>query len=315
MTSDIDLELATRGFVTRPQMLDCGYDDDGIRSLLHDELMIRIGPGLYADPSYATMRPEEQHLLRAKAVNTRFVPGTVVFSHQTAAIIHGCFVWGVDLKEVHLTRDDIGRSRHQAAVFHHVGLLSETEIVEVDGLLVTNGARTAWDVATTTHREAALVTCDSILHLHLADPDDFARMAADHPTWRRAGHATVTLQWADGRSDSPGESRTRFICRAYGLPEPVLQLKIFDESGVLIGIVDFAWPEFRHIAEFDGRIKYGSGEDLAREKWREDRLRAIAWGVTRIIWAQLSADQRAVLAKELYEAMKQSRRLYGRTAG
>lgn len=52
-----------RGFLTRPEVLDCGYDDQLIREALRTGEWVRIGPGLYAPgPAYRRMRPEEQHL-------------------------------------------------------------------------------------------------------------------------------------------------------------------------------------------------------------------------------------------------------------
>ena len=54
------------------------------------------------------------------------------------------------------------------------------------------------------------------------------------------------------------------------LPEPQLQFKVYDEVGNLIGITDFAWPEFGLLGEFDGKIKYGrllkDGETAERRR-------------------------------------------------
>ena len=41
-----------------------------------------------------------------------------------------------------------------------------------------------------------------------------------------------------------------------GIPQPELQYAVADENGELIGLVDFAWPEFGVIVEFDGKAKY-----------------------------------------------------------
>ena len=80
------------------------------------------------------------------------------------------------------------------------------------------------------------------------------------------------------------------------LPEPQLQFKVYDELGNLIGITDFAWPEFGLLGEFDGKIKYGrllkkgetASDAVVREKEREDRIREITrWLMIRYVWRDL----------------------------
>ena len=38
------------------------------------------------------------------------------------------------------------------------------------------------------------------------------------------------------------------------MPEP--QFHVIGSRGYLIGISDFYWEDFRHLGEFDGKIKY-----------------------------------------------------------
>ena len=66
--------------------------------------------------------------------------------------------------------------------------------------------------------------------------------------------------------------------------------------GNLVGITDFAWPEYRLLGEFDGKVKYGRllkpgeepGDAVFREKIREDLLReATRWALIRFVWANL----------------------------
>ncbi len=88
--------------------------------------------------------------------------------------------------------------------------------------------------------------------------------------------------------------------RVQHVPEPQLQFKVYDDHGNLVGITDFAWPEFRLLGEFDGRIKYGRllkdgekpGDAVFREKEREDLLREITgFMMIRYIWANLYNPQ------------------------
>jgi hypothetical protein len=94
--------------------------------------------------------------------------------------------------------------------------------------------------------------------------------------------AVAVAAFADGAAESPGESISRAAIHLLGFPPPVLQQEFRDSRG-LMGVVDFWWPEYNLIGEFDGRGKYlrdeftagkDAGEMVINEKQRENRLRA-----------------------------------------
>ena len=105
--------------------------------------------------------------------------------------------------------------------------------------------------------------------------------------------ATAVVDFADGDSGSAGESLSRVTAHRLGFPRPVLQFAFRDEQGEMF--VDFCWPDYRMIGEFDGAGKYlreeytggrSTAEIVMAEKAREDRLRALGAGVTRWGWAE-----------------------------
>jgi hypothetical protein len=128
----------------------------------------------------------------------------------------------------------------------------------------------------------------------------------------------VTIAFADPRSDSPGESVTPVQFYPHGIPIPDLQHDVVDDHGVLIGTSDYYWEEFRHLGEFDGKIKYQkllrSGESpsdcVFREKRREDTMRAGLRGVTRFTWSMVMPDTARRTMADLARALDQSYRLY-----
>ncbi len=103
---------------------------------------------------------------------------------------------------------------------------------------------------------------------------------------------------------SPGESRSRVAMARLGLPPPVLQWEV-RRGGVLLGEVDFAWPELGKVGEFDGFVKYGRllrpgqvpADVVFAEKVREDAIRAEDLGMTRWIWSEI--DDFTAVAKRL----------------
>lgn len=309
MPSDLESHLDLRGYLTRPELLSEGYSDDDIRKLKRHLRLHTIGPGLYAAASYTSLSAEQQHLVRCRASASRFGE-SIAISHQSAALIHGAAIWAQDLQYVHATRRDLGRGRHQAGVAHHPAELPDSEVTEVDGMIVTSPARTVWDLCVSSGIEAGLVTADSMLNLGLALDSDLLDLSSRYSSWRGSRRAKVTLSFASGLSDSPGETRARLLFRRAGVPRPVLQYRVEDDAGRLIGISDFAWPEFRLLGEFDGMVKYGRPEDLAKEKVREDRLRAQGWSIIRFVWTDLASTQVRTTAARLDEALRQARRVH-----
>jgi len=93
---------------------------------------------------------------------------------------------------------------------------------------------------------------------------------------------------ASAFTESPGESLLHWLGRALGLPAPRIQRAIPAVPPPRLYFPDEAWPEYRVLAEFDGRIKYKTPEDLWQEKQRQDALTRMGWRIERIIWADFT---------------------------
>jgi hypothetical protein len=102
------------------------------------------------------------------------------------------------------------------------------------------------------------------------------------------------VDFATSLSDSFGESRCRAAMELQGFDAPELQVEFRDAQGLIVP--DFYWRSVRGAAEFDGKVKYTRGEytggdpaeTVWREKKREDRLRRMVDGVTRILTADVN---------------------------
>ena len=161
---------------------------------------------------------------------------------------------------------------------------------------MTSSARAVIEHGTLHSMESTLVSADAALHLGRCSGQELVDQFARMERWPGTQHLQLVVRLADGRSESPGETRSRFLCWRHGLPAPELQFEVYDEEGQLIGISDFAWPEHRLLGEFDGRMKYGRGlvpgqdpsDAVFSEKRREDRLREITqWAMIRLVWGDL----------------------------
>jgi len=107
------------------------------------------------------------------------------------------------------------------------------------------------------------------------------------------------MAFADGRSESVGESRSRVAIHRAGLEPPTPQWAVLGVTGRLVGRVDFGWPPLRAVGEFDGCAKYGRflgpgqapADVVIAEKLREDRLRDEGLRVVRWTWSELDTSR------------------------
>ncbi len=137
---------------------------------------------------------------------------------------------------------------------------------------------------------------------------ELADVAARCLGWPGMGNARQALEFMDARSESVGESVSRVAMWEVGVATPTLQYEVFGLDGRLVGRSDFAWPEFRTLGEFDGRIKYGrllndgqtAGVVIVDEKRSEDALRELGWQIVRWLWEDLRHPQ--VLRERLERA-------------
>jgi len=285
------------GVFLRSEARDCGYDDKSIRAAMRSKMWHRVRQGAYCFyDTWATADEVHRHRILGRAV-MRSLSGRVVLSHTSALIEQGIPVWGADLSRVHVTRLDGGTGHWTRDTIHHEGTLLDTDIVEVNKLLVTSPCRSALEAATVSPVESGLVSVDAVLHQKLVDPDELGVMYRKMEQWPGAQRLQIVVRMADGGAASPGESRSRYLFWTQNLPAPQLQFHVYDEHGVLIGITDFAWPEHRLLGEFDGRVKYGRllkpgqepGDVVFEEKRREDLLREwTGWKMGRLVWTDLS---------------------------
>ena len=288
-----------------------GWSDEEIGRLARDGRWSRIRRGAYVDGQLPGNAVARHALLVAATLQQLRRPAVV--SHQSAAVLLGMPLWGARLDKVHVTRRPPASSQTSGPLRCHVARLGNDEVTEVDGIPVTDVARTALDLARSLPFEAGVVALDAALHEGLVERELIEQRLFDIAGTRGSRHAARVVRFADTRSESVGESRSRVVLHEIGLSPSALQLDVRRPDGALIGRADFAWEDLRLIGEFDGRIKYGrllrSGQDpgdaVFEEKRRGDAIREEGWGVVRWTWADLtSRDQ---LRARLLRAMGHGR--------
>lgn len=302
----------TNGFFTRAEAFEVGYDDNAIRRAIKARLFTRVRQGAYTFTDlWSSMNEVARHLATAHAV-VRRLGDRVALSHTSAALDHGLTVWDADLSLVHVTRLDGGPGRTEAGVVHHEGLCLDSDLEEVDGYARTKPARAALETATLISGEASVALFDAGLNTKRFTQEELDIGAAVMEHWPDTLHLQFAVRFADGRAESVGESRSRYLCCMHGLPAPDLQFHVYDAHGHLVGISDMAWVDHRLLGEFDGKVKYGrllkpgehASDVVFREKQREDALRRVTgFSMIRITWADLYRG--AATAAEIRRLMRQ----------
>ncbi|WP_024796624.1 hypothetical protein [Tomitella biformata] len=283
----------------RVQALAHGYTDGDLRRMQSRDGWTRLRRGHYLSPELEErLTAHSRHRLLVEATVPRLARDAVV-SHQSAAVLHGVTVWQTPLNRVHVTRSDVSAGRRTNRSHLHVAPIPPGETVRIGNIQAVSLARTIADLARTLPFEQAVVAGDHACHrLGLTPPEVTSSLL--HLRGRQGvsrGLSTVTF--LDGRSESPGESRSRVILSQLGLPVFDLQFEVRDGRGNLVGRSDFALPGHQVLGEFDGKVKYGrylrpgqtAGDAVFEEKRREDRLRDLGWQVVRWTWGDLAHPQ------------------------
>lgn len=219
-------------------------------------------------------------LERARALATR-MPRHAFFSHLTAALLHGIPLpprldptWRgirpipLDVSVPMGTVPATGRG-----IRSHRIRIDESDVVELGGLRITSRARTWCDLAA-----------------HLSDEDLIAAgdhlLWRKHPAWLRLSRVDLVfaLKRFEGRrgrpalrraeprltdhSDSPPESIIRVRVIDAGLPEPDINVELFDRWGTFLARPDLSWRRFGTTFDYEG-----DGHRIDAEQWERDIAR------------------------------------------
>lgn len=253
---------------------------------------------------------EERHVLTTRA-RLRSHGGRAVAGHHSALLLLGLPTYSADLGVIRLSRRTPGPTRVRPSL--RLGRAIPTLWQAAD---TVTPAFAAVQHGLSAGPLSALVAADGALHAGLtarAELDAAAAFVHRHPC--SAGVAEL-LGHADGRHESPGETRLAHALRLLGVAATP-QVPIPGSNAV----VDFLLDDVPVVLEFDGRVKYGRREDerdpfgrrrsaqevLWEEKRREDRLRELGYEVVRVIWSDLDSPRE--LAARIRRAVERSRQL------
>jgi hypothetical protein len=250
--------------------------------------------------AWSQLNPDAQHRARVYAA-VEYAKSDPVVSHVSAVSLWRLPWFSGYPRTVHvLGKAESGGRSTSSTVRHAVG--SPAPIVWIDGVRTTSLARTVVDVGSTASFAQAVAVADAALRRTVSPVDeippttltraDLISELENIPVAHGSAKALRALEFSDGAADSPGESISRVNMSLARLTAPELQAPLHGASGRLWH-VDFWWPRFNLIGEFDGKTKYvdeqylqgkSANEMVYQEKLREDDLRAAGHAFTRWPW-------------------------------
>lgn len=244
----------------------------------------RVRSGAYVEPrAEASASAVRRHLSLARLVALReqlSIP--YVLSHESAALL-----WGLPVlrqpARTHLVQRSRPTSRGARDVIRHVFDVPEDQRTVHREHPVTTLERTVVDCAMTLGAHGGLVVADAALHVG-ADRAGCLAILAGMAGRHGAPTARAILDLADDGSESPGETSARFVLLRAGLPVPETQVAVSTPLGMFW--TDLGWREWRLLAEYDGRLKYGAAgtasEVVVQEKRRQQAIEEAGWRVIRL---------------------------------
>lgn len=274
-------------------LYESGLNDRGIRAQRVDGDLHRIRRGHFvAEAEWDRLWPEGRHLLHILAV-VADAETPPVLSGVSAAVVHGFPLYTLSPDRVHAIVANPGHAGSVRDLLRHEADLSDSDVVDIDGLLVTGPARTVLDVVRTTSVEVAQSVADAALRAvsvrrqHTDEEqvglwrDDMERRLVHLTGARGVRQAREVIAFADGRAQLPGESVSRLRLREMGFRSVDLQVPVESPHG-WDWFVDFGLDDINAFGEYDGEGKYTDPalrgkrdieDTVLDEKFREDWIR------------------------------------------
>ena len=286
--------LAQGGVFTRRQAYTVGTTERQLKTALQPRgAWVVVRRGVYVErATWEAAGEPEQHLMRVRAAVLNAEAGYVV-SHSSAAVLHGLDCRPHWRELVHLSHPGVRGGRTEGGVKHHPADVPPLQVVTVHGLEATSLARTAVDIAREHGTEDGVLAMDQVLARGVRR-GAVRQVLEAMAYWPHVTCARAALDLADAGAANLAESLARLLVVELGFGRP--QTQVWIEDGGRRACVDLLLDG--HAFEFDGRRKYVGDargghapeeveESLWQEKQREDWLRSLGLGISRIVWADM----------------------------
>ncbi|MBY0441574.1 MAG: hypothetical protein K2Q25_05475 [Mycobacteriaceae bacterium] len=195
-------------------------------------------------------------------------------------------------------------NRHApSGIIVHSETVLHSELVQVNGITVTNPARTAFDIGRwTPSRLQAVQRLDALARATQLKMNDVEDVIAKHPGRRGLRRLREVLPLVDAGAESPQETRTRLALIDAGFPVPQCQVPVFDTYGNFVARIDMGYRQLRIGIEYDGPQHWTDARQRNRDIDRYTALLDLGWTIIRVS-SELLGYRRATFIARVAAAM------------
>lgn len=222
--------------------------------------------------------------LRAYALHRR---RDFAFSHITAARLYGIPLPGTASSDIHVSVRAPGRAPDIRGFVGHQ--LRRWETWSVGDVPVTTPPQTWLDLAPMLSVAELIVAADFLVgtKASLSSTAELREAITQSPGRRGIARARLALERARVGSESPGETHLRLLLAHAGLPEPVLNLGLYEATGGFVARVDMAYRDARVALEYEGDVHRVDRRTWMKDIRRRERIEDLGWRVVRVTASDL----------------------------
>jgi len=216
----------------------------------------------------------------------------------TAAIVHEMPlpVRLLDDERIHVGVTTERRAVDAAGVRGHRLDLGDVDLTVASGVRVTTAERTWCDLAQLLDLPDLVAAGDWLLQREAGSRELLRETVARFRSRRGARSIHAALPLLCERSESPRESRLRVHLRLAGLPDPEVNVDVYDRFGRFIGRGDLVYRRYRLLLEYEGEQHLTSVRQWERDIARGNHFGDEGWRIIRVTRAD-DRDPRALIER------------------
>lgn len=215
-----------------------------------------------------------------------------VASHLTAAALWG-FPLPLSLQDhavIHLTHRKGHRAVRRVGVCGHQSDLRGDEVTQGRFIACTSPLRTWFDLALILDEDDLVIAGDHLLRRQnpYASPKELDKYLASRQGCAGYRKAMCARNRMRTGTDSAKETEVRLLLIKHGLPEPGINLPIFDGTGRWIQDPDMSYEELKIAIQYDGG-HHASPVQRRRDITRDEDALELGWRVVRLTQVDLDS--------------------------
>jgi very-short-patch-repair endonuclease len=285
-TRTVAVAAAQGGVISAAQLRASGLSDGGIAHRVRARRLFRVRRGVYSLSPYVDVWG--RRWAAVLQVDPLGAQGAML-SHRSAGEVHG--IATPRGGRIDVTIPGVGGRTVAGLRLHRARSLRPGDVVTVRGLRVTSVPRTVLDLAGTENDDVVRRLIREGEFQGLLPVGAMTAAATDrggHPGVGRVRRVDPATHEA-ALPQTPLEDALAALIRRLPLPSPTAQLPIITAAGTRYR-ADFAWPQWRLIAEADGRAAHARASRLDEDHARDADLSADGWLTMRFTRVQVFED-------------------------